>query len=164
MKARSARNRRVPPKGNPGEQQQQGQQFYTGQQMAIPWKTLVLTTGITTLTGYVMLEVLRGLHRYFKHRSLGHVGAMNPQPQGGGQDERHPGALPDGSFQLPIPQGTTQPSFSETPHGGFAAPQLVDVNNPVGRLQHDFGQYQSEINARLSRIEHAMSGGYGATG
>lgn len=159
MAGRSARNRRVPPKGNPGEPTA-GQQFYTGQPMTaqIPWRTLILTTGITTLTGYVMLEILRSAHRYVKNRHLAIAGAKNPKAG----EEARPGALPNGTFQLPLPDGTAPVEFSGPPHGGFAAPQLVDVNSPIGRLQHDLHRYQGQIDARFNRIEQMLGRHYGA--
>jgi hypothetical protein len=161
MAGRSARNRRVPPKGNPGEPGTQQQQFQTGQPVAtIPWKTLILTTGITTLTGYVMLELLRGVHRYVKRRSETIAGAKNPKPE----DERPPGALPNGTFQLPLPDGTQPTDFAGPPHAGFGSPRLADVNNPVGRLQHELHQYQHQMDARFNRIEQMLNQHYGATG
>ena len=163
MSERSKRNRRVPPRGNPDEGEQQ--QFTTAspQTATIPWTTLIITTGLTTITGYVFLETIRGVHRYFKGRREEKLAALNPHPP-----EQPPGSLPNGSFQLPVPDGTRVPDLSGTGHGGFATIQrapLTDVSTPLGQVRHEVRQYQTHVDSRFDRIERLLNAAhYGETG
>jgi hypothetical protein len=158
MTGRSPRNRRVPPRGNPDETEQK-QQFHTGTPplAAIPWKLLIITTGVTTITGYLFLEGIRALHGLVKRRSASIASSKNPEES---QEQRPPGALPNGAFQLPLPHGAEQTDLVGPAHGGFAIPRLTDVTTPIGRLQHD----QTQTDARLQRIENLLNGHYGDTG
>lgn len=167
----SQRNRRVPPRGNPDEGQQQ--QHFTGSQVqsgTIPWKLLIITTGVTTVTGYVILEGIRGLHRHFTRRREEKLSEANPEIEA-----EPPGRLDNGNFQLPVPEGAMPAPMSGPAHGGFASPQapphpghaqgrapahqpapFVDVNNPMGALQHQFQQHQAVTDQRFHRLEQLL--------
>lgn len=160
----SPRNRRVPPRGNPDEQQQAAGAQTTVQTGTIPWKTLVFTTAITTVSGYVFLEIIRAVHRGIKERREEKIAAANPEQQRPPANDA-PGRLDNGTFQLPLPQGAAPAQMSGPPHVGFARPTLVDVNNPVGALQHQMQQQAQATDARLRRIEDLLANsGYNQTG
>ncbi len=149
------RNRRVPPKGNPDEQaQQQGQTTF--QTARIPWSTLIITTGLTTVTGYLFLEGIRAVHRWAKARGEVDLAAANPE----GLAATPPGRLPNGNFQLPLPEGAEQFQMSGPAHGGFARPQ-ADPSTPLGQMQQQMQQQlhheRQATDARLQRLEHMMA-------
>lgn len=161
MTGRSSRNRHVPPKGNPDEGQQQQSHTATPPIAAIPWRMLIITTGVTTVTGYLFLEGIRSLHRYLRSRGEAIASSANPPHA---QEQIPPGSLPSGAFQLPLPDGELAADLSGPPHGGFGSPRLSDVSTPIGRLQHDVSLHQRNMDARLARIERMLSQHYGATG
>lgn len=162
------RNRRVPPRKNPGEEQQAPPPA-APVAAVIPWKLLVITTGITTVTGYVILELVRGAHRSLARRREEKIASANPGLMAGQADApqpvQPPGSLPNGNFQLPLPEGFDPMDVAGPGQVGFGQPrQLVDVNNPMGQLQHQLNQQAQATDARLLRIENLLSAHRAQTG
>lgn len=120
----------------------------------IPWKALIITTAITTVSGYVFLELIRTAHRAIKHRREEAIAAASNPPE---PKTAPPGRLQDGTFQLPLPDGAMPMQMSGPAHGGFARPNLVDVNNPMGAIQHQMQQQARATDARLRRIEQMLA-------
>lgn len=153
------RNRRVPPRGNPDETQQQ--QASTGTTttfttQVIPWRTLLITTGFSTVVGYIFLEVIRAAHGYVRRRREADILTTNPPAR------TTPGRLENGIFQLPTPEGVVHTPMSGPGFAGFARPQpqaqpqLVDVNNPMGAFQHQLAQMQRHTDQRFQRLEQML--------
>jgi hypothetical protein len=146
------------------------------QQVAqIPWVTLVLTTGVTTLAGYAFIEMAKGVHRAVRRRREEEreeaIKEKNPPPK----QLPPPGARPGGTFQLPMP-GTSELGIAPR-HSGFASPghfgaapgsmpggHLTDVSTPVGELRHEFKSLQHNVDHRLARIEAMLAHQHGEVG
>ena len=160
------RNRRVPPRSNPGQEQQQQAQA-PPPVATIPWKLLVVSTGITTIFGYVFLEGIRMVHRGIARRREDRMAAATPGLSAGQADAMPPpapGSLANGSFQLPLPSGANPVDVAGPPQVGFGQPRLVDVNNPLGQLQHQMQQQAAVSDARFNRIESLLQNHYGRSG
>lgn len=160
------RNRRVPPRSNPGEEQAPPQPQAAP---VIPWKLLVITTGITTVSGYLFLELIRSAHRAISRKREEKIASANPALMAGQADApvpvQPPGPLPNGNFQLPLPDGTNPMDVAGPGQMGFGQPRpLVDVNNPMGQLQHQVHQQAAATDARLNRIENLLQSHYSQTG
>jgi hypothetical protein len=128
---------------------------------------LVITTGITTVTGYLFLEAIRTVHRTLSRRREEKVAAANPGLAAGQFDAQAPqaaGSLPNGSFQLPLPNGANPVDVAGPAQVGFAQPRLVDVNNPLGQLQHQMQQQAAASDARFQRLENLLQNHYGKAG
>ena len=68
-------------------------------------------------------------------------------------------------LQLPLPEGLDPMDVGGPGQVGFGQPrQLVDVNNPVGQLQHQLNQQAQATDARLLRIENLLSAHRAQTG
>jgi hypothetical protein len=172
------RNRRVPPRPNPEPAEAAKQPGYTQQVAQIPWLTLVLTTGLTTLTGYAFIELAKGAHRALKRRREEKTDAIltdaNPPTK-----LPAPGVKPNGTFALPMPGGRDG-RMTVPAHVGFAAPgpggfqemplpseyqnPLTDVSTPDGRLRHEFKSLQYNVDGRLARIEAMLQRHHEGTG
>lgn len=154
------RNRRVPPKGNPGNGPDQSATTVV-QSAQIPWTTLIVTTGITTISGYLFLEAIRATHRWFKaKREIPGLTTQNPEHT---LAAGPPGTLPTGTFQLPMPDGAQPSPVAGPSHLGFAHPHYPgqrqqQPQNPLGQLQHQMVQAQRATDARLRRIEQMIAG------
>jgi hypothetical protein len=172
------RRRRVPPRGNP-EPEAQASPTY-GQQVAqIPWLTLVLTTGVTTLAGYAFIEMAKAGHRAIKRRREAEHEAILAEKNPPKPQLPPPGVKPNGTFSLPMPGDAGQGRMTVPPHVGFAAPgpggfqempmsaesrnPLTDVSTPGGQLRHEFKTLQHNVDGRLQRIEALLANHYGAT-
>jgi len=165
-----SRKRRVPPRRNP-EPEAPAQPTYGQQVTQIPWLTLVLTTAATTITGYAMIEILKGGHRAFKRRREEKVEAILAEQNPPQEKLPPPGVKPNGTFSLPMPAG--QDGGMTVPHHmGFAAPgpggfqemplpagynnPLTDVSTPNGQLRHEMKSLQNNVDGRLHRIEQLL--------
>jgi len=165
-----SRKRRVPPRRNP-EPEAPAQPSY-GQQVAqVPWLTLVLTTAATTITGYAIIEMLKGGHRALKRRREDKVDAILAEQNPTQEKLPPPGVKPNGTFSLPTPGGQ-EGGMTVPHHMGFAAPgpagfqemplpagyanPLTDVSAPGGELRHEFKTLQHNVDGRLNRIEQLL--------
>lgn len=86
----------------------------------IPWLTVIVTSGVTTLTGYAILELVRAAHRSIQRRreaKRDEIMASNPP-----KPVTPPGVKPGGVFQLPEPGPSLETAASVMPYAGFAAP------------------------------------------
>lgn len=92
--------RRAPPRGNPDPQVPQTYAQPTA--VAIPWGQIILTTAITTVTGYVVIELIRLLHqsvvRRRRAKADGDLTALAPA------SNVSMGYQQNGSFVMPRPQ------------------------------------------------------------
>ena len=173
------RSRRVPPRANP-EPAAPPQPTY-GQQVAqIPWLTLILTTGVTTLAGYTFIELAKGAHRAIKRRREQEHEAILAEKNPPKPQLPPPGMKPNGTFGLPMPGDAGGGRMTVPAHAGFAAPipggfqempmatehrnPLTDVSTPNGQLRHEFKSLQHNVDGRLARIEQMLANHYGETG
>lgn len=162
------RRRRVPPRGNP-EGEAPPQPGYTQQVARIPWLTLILTTGLTTLTGYAFIELAKGAHRAIKRRREDKAAAILSETNPPRKELPAPGVKPDGTFHLPVPGAEYEPGTVPS-HVGFGAPgpvpaspyahPLTDVSTPTGQLRHEVKSLQYNVDGRLARIEAMLAGHY----
>lgn len=173
MTVTSTMNRRPPPRRNPEPEVAANQAPIKTQVMQVPWVTLVVTTAITTLTGYAVLELIKYGHRAFQRRRQAEADALtasNPKPA----QLPAMGMRGDGTFSLPTPAHSFAPAESNVrPFTGFAAPapapqapaqrpnggHLTDVSTPTGYIEHQvksMQQQQYEINARMQQLEQLL--------
>lgn len=131
--------RRVPPKGNPGEQPTAApsSSFVTAPPSG--WGSLILFAMLTSGVGLLTAEGLRALFGWVKSRRKAPADYDNPARA------IPPGRLENGSFQLPLPDGVRPQPISGPAHVGFARPQLVNVNDPMGMLQHQLQQQNAQM-------------------
>lgn len=156
--------RRVPPRGNPSEPTPTASPgFVTAPPSG--WGSLILFAMLTSGVGLLTAEGLRALFGWVKSRRKAPADYDNPARA------IPPGRLENGNFQLPLPDGVRPQPMSGPPHVGFARPQLVNVNDPMGLLQHQLAQQQAQMQQlaqqqdyRLTRIESLLSQPTGQTG
>lgn len=173
--------RRAPPR-NPDPQVPQT--YAPATAVAIPWGQIILTTAITTVTGYVVIEVIRMLHQSVVRRrhakadaDLAAAASRPALPNAGLQ--------PNGSFVMPRPEHFVAVGAPNNPYawGNIAAnantyrapvappqpqapqppptqqgPNLYDVAAPVNR--HEFYSHQRSIDDRLARMEAMLARSY----
>lgn len=153
MTVTSATTRRAPPRRNP---ETAPVPTATPHATQAPWGMIVLTAAITTVTGYVVLELIKGVHRSIVKRRQGDEDDLTSQ---------NPPKV-KGFPQQPMPEFNTHASMRH--YSDFAAPMpmrseaqqhqshMTDVSTPVGQLRHEIKSVQHNVDARLSRIEQML--------
>lgn len=118
------------------------------------WGSLILFAMLTSGVGLLTAEGLRALFGWVKSRRKG-IEAYDPPARA-----NPPGRLENGNFQLPLPDGVQPQPISGPAYTGFGRPQLVDVNNPMGILQHQMQQQHQQMQQqdyRLARMEAMLA-------
>lgn len=120
------RRRRIPPRQQNPETAPAPVPAPAVHQLAqIPWLALIITSGVTTLTSYALMELVRATHRSIqRRREQKREEAMSLNPR---KPVAVPGIKPGGAFQLPEPGPSLDTAPSMVPYAGFAAPAANSV-------------------------------------
>jgi len=109
---------------------------------------------VTSITGYVVIELVRGVHGYLKRRresaDVEAAKAREALRMAQAEAAKPAGINPDGAFVLPTPGRPAQHQPQMGHHGGIANPHLRIVPPPAAPYD--------DMDARVARLEAALQG------
>jgi len=152
------RPREAPPRGRAPNPEEAAPQPANGSVVAsIPIVPLVLTTAVTTITGFVVLELIRGgarwLRESWQRKAEDREAALNPP-----KPEHKIGTQPDGSFRLPGPGDFGNAEQTQVRYSGFAQAAPPAQPRPAHTRQHltDVSTHDGYVEHRLNNVEQKI--------